>query len=87
MTALRDSASHLQALLGTLDQQARAAAQAGRFRPSPRRTALVGQDSQLRYDVGDLLKELTGAARSIRVFTDYLQRNPEALLRGKGGAR
>ena len=30
-----------------------------------------------------LLKELTGAARSIRGLADYLERHPEALLRGK----
>jgi hypothetical protein len=29
---------------------------------------------------------LEEAARSIRLLADYLQRNPEALLRGKGGA-
>ena len=85
VTALRDSASHLQALLGSLDQQ---------VGPLLKRAdstltstnALVGPDSQLRYDVGDLLKELTNAARAIRVFADYLQRHPEALLRGKGAA-
>jgi paraquat-inducible protein B len=32
-----------------------------------------------------LLKELTGAARSIRVFADYLERHPDALLRGRSG--
>ena len=32
-----------------------------------------------------MLKELAGAARSIRVFADYLERHPEALLRGKSG--
>ena len=29
--------------------------------------------------------ELTRAARSIRVFADYLDRHPEALIRGKTG--
>jgi paraquat-inducible protein B len=32
-----------------------------------------------------MLKELAGAARSIRVLADYLERHPEALLRGKPG--
>jgi paraquat-inducible protein B len=31
------------------------------------------------------MQELTRAARSIRVFADYLERHPEALLRGKSG--
>jgi len=47
--------------------------------------SLLGDDSQLRYDAVDLMRELTGAARSIRLFADYLERHPEALLRGKTG--
>ena len=31
------------------------------------------------------MQELTRAARSIRVFADYLERHPEALIRGKTG--
>ena len=46
---------------------------------------LLGEDSSLRYDLQGLMRELTQAARSIRVFADYLERHPEALLRGKGG--
>ncbi|MGH6921920.1 MAG: intermembrane transport protein PqiB, partial [Geminicoccaceae bacterium] len=47
--------------------------------------AMVGSNSQTRYDLNAMLKELAGAARSIRVLTDYLERHPEALLRGKPG--
>lgn len=32
----------------------------------------------------DTLKEVTAAARSIRVMTEYLERHPDALLKGKG---
>ncbi|MGD8936242.1 MAG: MlaD family protein [Thiogranum sp.] len=32
----------------------------------------------------DTLKEITAAARSIRVMTEYLERHPDALLKGKG---
>ncbi len=48
---------------------------------------LVGAKSQARYDLNALLKELTDAARSIRVFADYLERHPEALIRGKAGTQ
>ena len=34
--------------------------------------------------IGDALYELSRAARSLREFADYLDRHPEALLRGKG---
>jgi paraquat-inducible protein B len=37
---------------------------------------------QQRLD--QLLRELQIAARSIRVFADYLERHPEALITGKG---
>ncbi len=39
----------------------------------------------LTYELSEALKELTTAARSLKVLTDYLQQHPESLLRGKGG--
>jgi paraquat-inducible protein B len=30
------------------------------------------------------LEEMGEAARSIRILTEYLQRHPESLIRGKG---
>ena len=45
----------------------------------------VGSDSALTEDAESLMQELSRAARSIRVFADYLDRHPEALLRGKAG--
>lgn len=51
---------------------------------SIQRTA--GSDSPLAGGAEDVMQELSRAARSIRVFADYLDRHPEALLRGKAGA-
>lgn len=86
VAALNQAAVRLQALLETLDQrigplfvQAQSALASA--------DALVGANSQARYDLDALLKELTGAARSIRLLADYLERHPEALLRGKAGAQ
>ena len=45
---------------------------------------VVGENSTLRYELGNTLEELSSAARSIRVMTDYLERHPEALIHGKG---
>jgi paraquat-inducible protein B len=39
----------------------------------------------IRYELTNSLKELADAARSLNALTEYLQRNPESLLRGKGG--
>lgn len=43
----------------------------------------VSENSEFRYQIDTLLRELTLAARSLRAFADYLERNPDALLRGK----
>ena len=45
----------------------------------------IGPDSRFAADTQDMMQELTRAARSIRVLVDYLDRHPEALLRGKAG--
>ena len=45
----------------------------------------VGPASALTDDAESVMQELARAARSIRVFADYLDRHPEALLRGKAG--
>jgi len=36
------------------------------------------------YDLGNLVKELTRASESVRGLADYLQQNPDALLKGRG---
>jgi paraquat-inducible protein B len=40
-------------------------------------------DTELAFQLSATLDELQGAARSLRVFLDYIERNPEALIRGK----
>jgi paraquat-inducible protein B len=45
---------------------------------------LVDEDSATTRETQRLLIELGEAARSIRDMADYLERHPEALLRGKG---
>ena len=86
VAALTQAAVRLDALIGTLDQRV------GPLFVQAQSTlasadGLVGADAPLRYDLNALLKELTGAARSIRVFADYLERHPDALIRGKTGAQ
>jgi paraquat-inducible protein B len=45
----------------------------------------VGAGSALTDKAENVMQELARAARSIRVFADYLDRHPEALLRGRAG--
>ncbi len=47
----------------------------------------IGRDSPTMNDLRRLLKEATAAARAIRNFADMLERNPEALIKGRQGTR
>ena len=44
---------------------------------------ILGKRSATRVDIENALQEITGAARSVRILTEYLQQHPEALLKGK----
>jgi len=46
---------------------------------------MVGEESGVRHEFYGALKELSAAARSIRLLAEYLERHPEALVHGKGG--
>ncbi|MBK5931308.1 mammalian cell entry protein [Halochromatium salexigens] len=46
---------------------------------------LIGPDGPLSGETLRTMRDLGAAARSIRTFADYLDRHPEALIRGKGG--
>ena len=46
---------------------------------------LVGKKSPTRADLDNTLKDISGAARSLRLLADYLEQHPDALLKGKGG--
>ena len=41
-------------------------------------------DAPLRHDLRMTLRELAGAGRALRELADFLDRHPEALIRGKG---
>jgi paraquat-inducible protein B len=43
----------------------------------------VAPDSPLQSDLRETLQEVTRASESLRALTDYLERQPDALLRGK----
>ncbi|RJP91484.1 MAG: MCE family protein [Desulfobacteraceae bacterium] len=44
----------------------------------------VNSDSPLNQETKRAMEELAGAARSIRVLVDYIERNPDSLIYGKG---
>jgi paraquat-inducible protein B len=45
----------------------------------------IGENSEVRDRIATTLRELGLTARSIRDFADYLERHPEALVKGKTG--
>jgi paraquat-inducible protein B len=44
---------------------------------------LLGKNAPVQQELRDALQEIGRAARSLRALTDYLERHPEALVRGK----
>lgn len=44
---------------------------------------LVGKDAPAQQELRDALREITRAAQAIRGLTDYLERNPDSVIRGK----
>ncbi len=47
---------------------------------------MLNAESPLQVKMNTALEEISGAARSLRLLMDYLERHPESLLRGKGQA-
>lgn len=45
----------------------------------------LSSDAPLRSDLRETLHELSRAATSVRILTDYLEQHPESLIRGKKG--
>jgi paraquat-inducible protein B len=45
----------------------------------------VAGDSRLGYEMVRALRDVADAARSLKTLADYLERHPDALIRGKGG--
>ena len=66
----------------TLEELRRATSSANQLVKNADAT-LVGPDAPGQQDLRETMREVTRAARSLRELTDYLERHPEALLRGK----
>jgi paraquat-inducible protein B len=44
----------------------------------------LAADSPLSREARTAMKEISDAARAIRILVDYLERHPDALIYGKG---
>jgi phospholipid/cholesterol/gamma-HCH transport system substrate-binding protein len=92
LTETRDTMADARKILANLDAQIEPLAAAlkdtsdlaaGTLRTVDR---AVEGDSRLGYEALRTLRELADAARSVKALADYLERHPDALLRGKGGS-
>lgn len=87
LTALRETMDATNTLLKRLDRET--ASELSKTLEQTRKTLagaekLLAPNSPLQAEARRALQELGSAARSLRIMTDYLERHPEALIRGKG---
>jgi paraquat-inducible protein B len=80
--ALEDVRKTLESAQRTL-QAGERTLQAGEHSLQQIDRSLTSEDAPLQRNANQTLDELQRAAKALRVLVDYLQRHPEALLRGK----
>jgi len=82
-TRMTDAVTHLmQRVDAEIAPEARAALVEARKAIASAERA-VKPDSPLSQDAREAMQEIQRAAAAVRVLADYLERHPEALLRGK----
>ncbi|HPF58992.1 MAG TPA: MlaD family protein [Candidatus Competibacteraceae bacterium] len=79
--ALPEATARLEQLQKTLETADKALTTAEKTLGTAEKS--LAADSPLQREVQRMLKELSAAARSFRLLTDYLERHPEALIQGK----
>ena len=84
LTETRKFLSNVDAQIGPLAASIKDAGDAatGTLRTVDR---AVDGDSRLGFEALRTLRDVADAARSLKALADYLERHPDALLRGKGG--
>ena len=88
LASLNTAAHSLDALLKRMDREVAPeskAALADLRKTLATLEKTLSEDSPLQEDLRDTLRETSRAARSLRVLTDSLEREPESLIRGRQG--
>lgn len=87
LSALRDTMRATNKLLSRLDRETATELNATLAQTRSTLASIektLAPNSPLQSEAHRVLRELGNAARSLRIMSDYLERHPEALLRGKG---
>ncbi len=74
LQALQDTSKAATVMLGSTDKTMTSAHQV---------LSIMEPGSTTHYELEQLLRELTQAASSVKQLTDYLEQNPNSLIRGK----
>ena len=89
MDALRDVAQKTRKALGSFDNVAHEVENTlevfnNSMKSFDNSVKSFHEDSPTMLDLNKMLRDFSTAARSLQNLTDYLERHPESLLRGKG---
>ncbi|MGB5570503.1 MAG: MlaD family protein, partial [Sedimenticolaceae bacterium] len=87
LEALRETMQTTNVLMERLDRET--VSELNKTLEQTRRTLISAEkvlspNSALQSEAHRVLQELGSAARSFRIMADYLERHPEAIIRGKG---
>ncbi len=83
---MEDIDARLASLLASAERTSEAtrSAMAGADKAFGAIEGLSQGESSIAYQLGETLDEVSAAARSMRSLAEYLERHPEAIVRGKG---
>jgi paraquat-inducible protein B len=90
INGLEGSLARLETVIGALDRQIVPELSDTLRRASATLAsadAMIAADAPLNVELDRTLRAISAAARSVQGLADYLERHPEALLKGKGGGR
>jgi paraquat-inducible protein B len=85
-STLQSTNSAIKRVDGEVVPEVRATLEEARKTLGTARQSLAA-DAPLQQDVRESLRELGKAAQSLRTLTDYLERHPESLIRGKADTK
>jgi len=78
---VRNVDERIEPLTANVEETSKAATEA--MVQAKKSLSTFDEDSELNYELTNLLRELSSAAHSLRILADYFERHPDALVQGK----